>query len=338
MFELFLLVVILSIMVLWKIEEHLQVIYAYDRIGYQISIVVLFLCFCISVFAKKSRLSRIFAFIYLTLYVLALTVVTFLQAAQTDTIYTVASTLQWLPIIYVIAFLFLPNTSAILSAIGIYLVILVLVYLAYSGIYPIVNKELKALILNAALSHAVYIFCMFGVVKLKQTHKASTLRAEQMEHAANIDGLLGIGNRRFLKIALKECANNKRRVSLLIADVDHFKAINDTHGHLVGDDVLRDISRCMESNLRPDDTFGRWGGEEFLVLARGASIASAESLAERIRLAVEEWEFPHVGKVTVSIGVAEYPQNSTESQAFSIADKALYEAKKAGRNRVVVAL
>lgn len=337
MFELLLLLVILSIVVLWAIEEHLQVIYPYDRTGYQVSIIVVSLCFCLSVFAGKSRLARVIGFIYLALYVLTLTVVTFLQAAQTDTIYTVASTLQWLPIIYIVAFLLLPNKHAIASAVGIYLLILALVYLAYSGVFPIINHELKALVLNAALSHGVYIFCMLGVVKLKNTHKASALRADKMEHAANIDGLLGIGNRRFLQVALKECVDNKRRVSLLIADVDHFKAINDTHGHLIGDDVLREISKCVEGTLRPEDTFGRWGGEEFLILARGASITSAESLAERIRLAVEVWEFRHVGKVTVSIGVAEYQQNTTESQAFSIADKALYEAKKAGRNRVVTA-
>ena len=85
-FELFMLILVVSIVVLWRIEEHLQVIYQYDRIGYQVSIVVLLLCFCLSFFVKKSRLSRIVGFVYLTLYVLSLTVVTFLQAAQTDTL------------------------------------------------------------------------------------------------------------------------------------------------------------------------------------------------------------------------------------------------------------
>lgn len=125
--------------------------------------------------------------------------------------------------------------------------------------------------------------------------------------------------------------------SLLLIDVDLFKSINDTHGHLVGDDILRELTQSMENSLRPEDTIGRWGGEEFLVIANGTELESAELLAQRIRTGVEQHEFPNVGRVTVSIGVAQFQPNTSISHTFSIADKALYEAKHAGRNRVVIA-
>jgi len=192
-------------------------------------------------------------------------------------------------------------------------------------------------LLNAALSQGVCIFCLFGVVKLKMTKDASDLRAEKMEKAANIDGLLGIGNRRMLQSKLNTMATDYSPFSLLLIDVDHFKAINDTHGHIVGDDILRELTQSMEDSVRPEDTFGRWGGEEFLVIANGTELESAEMLAQRIREGVAQHEFATVGRVTVSIGVAQFHPDMSISHTFSTADKALYEAKSAGRNRVVVA-
>ena len=183
----------------------------------------------------------------------------------------------------------------------------------------------------------VYFVCLFGVVKLKKNKNASDLHAEKMEKAANIDGLLGIGNRRMLQRKLNAMATDYTPFSLLLIDVDHFKAINDTYGHLVGDDILRELTQSMENSLRPEDTIGRWGGEEFLVLASGTEIGSAEMLVQRIRTGVAQHEFSTVGRVTVSIGVAQFQQNTSVSHTFSIADKALYKAKNAGRNRVVVA-
>ena len=336
-FELSLLVVMTVIGIVWAVEESLNVVFSYDRYGYGVSLVVVAACFCLSAIAKKTHIARVIIFIYLTLYLLFLTVITFLQAANAGTIYSIASTLQWMPIIYIVAFLFLTNKQAILSAIGIYCLMLVLLFLAHADVFELKNTVLQAMLLNAALSQGVCIFCLFGVVKLKMTKDASDLRAEKMEKAANIDGLLGIGNRRMLQHKLNTLATDYTPFSLLLIDVDHFKAINDTHGHLVGDDILRELTRSMENSLRPEDTIGRWGGEEFLVIANGTELESAEMLAHRVRESVAQHEFPTVGRVTVSIGVAQFYPDTSISHTFSTADKALYEAKHAGRNRVVVA-
>lgn len=336
-FELFLLVISAAVCVLWLVEENLEVIFDYDRYGYFVTLIVLPASFCLSFFAKKTPVSRVIVFIYLVLYLLFLTVITFSQAANSGTIYTVASTLQWVPVIYIVSFLFLSTKQAILSAISIYCLMLFLLFLAHAEVFALKNTVLQALLLNAALSQGVCIFCLFGVVKLKRTKDASNLHAAQMEKAANIDGLLGIGNRRMLQNELNTMASGFTPFSLLLIDVDHFKAINDTHGHLVGDDILRELTQCIENSLRPEDTIGRWGGEEFLILANGTELAKAELLANRVRLAVEQQNFSTVGRVTISIGVAQFQPNTSVSHTFSNADKALYKAKNGGRNRVVIA-
>jgi diguanylate cyclase len=336
-FNLFLLVLVSAVCFLWIVEEQLEVIFDYDRYGYGVTLAVLVVCYCLSVLAKKIHIARIVVFIYLVSYLLFLTIITFLQAANTGTIYTVASTLQWVPVLYIVSFLFLPTRQAIFSALGIYCVMLTLLFVAHVDVFELKNTVLQAMLLNAALSQSVCIFCLFGVVKLKRTKDASNLRAEKMEKAANIDGLLGIGNRRMLQSRLSTMASGYTPFSLLLIDIDHFKAINDTHGHLIGDDILREMTQNIESSLRPEDTIGRWGGEEFLVLANGTELAIAEKLAERIRLAVEKQEFTTVGRVTVSIGVAQFQPNTSVSHTFSIADKALYEAKNSGRNQVATA-
>jgi diguanylate cyclase (GGDEF)-like protein len=336
-YELFLLVISTAVCVLWLVEENLEVIFDYDRYGYIATLVILPACFLLSFFAKKTHVSRVIAYIYLVLYLLFLTVITFLQAANSGTVYTVASTLQWVPVIYIVSFLFLSNKQAIIGAISIYGLMLFLLFVAHAEVFELKNTVLQALLLNAALSQGVCIFCLFGVVKLKKTKDASNLRAEKMEKAANIDGLLGIGNRRMLQHELNNMASYYTPFSLLLIDVDHFKAINDTYGHLVGDDILRELTRSIENSLRPQDTVGRWGGEEFLILANGTELAGAELLAQRVRLAVEQRKFTTVGRVTVSIGVAQFQPNTSVSHTFSIADKALYRAKNAGRNRVVAA-
>lgn len=336
-FNLVLLVVMTAICFVWAVEESLDVIFEYDRYGYIISLGVLPVCLWLSAYAKKTSLARVITFIYLTLYLLFLVVITFLQAANSGSIYSMASTLLWVPVIFMVSFLFLSNKQAIFSAIGIYCLMLLLLFLAHADVFALKNTMLQALLLNAALSQGVCIFCLLGVVKLKMTKVASELRAEKMEKAANIDGLLGIGNRRMLQHKLNVLATDYTPFSLLLIDIDHFKAINDTHGHLVGDDILRELTQSMENSLRPEDIIGRWGGEEFLVIANGAELETAEMLAQRIREGVIQHNFTTVGRVTVSIGVAQFHPDKSISHTFSTADKALYKAKNAGRNRVVVA-
>jgi len=166
--------------------------------------------------------------------------------------------------------------------------------------------------------------------------------AESARHAAVCDHLTGIGNRRaFFDAAeteLRRWHRMPRPLSLLLIDVDHFKKVNDTHGHPVGDAVLRHITRVMGETFRQLDVLARIGGEEFTVLLPAADLASAQCGAERLRAALEAQPAPtDAGPVfcTVSIGIATMDEGTTGVDALlKRADEALYAAKHGGRNRV----
>lgn len=166
---------------------------------------------------------------------------------------------------------------------------------------------------------------------------------QKMYEAAIHDGLTRAYTKRYLLDRLPtEVAYARRHatpLSLLMMDVDHFKKINDMHGHLAGDYVLVMLAQLISSALRTEDIFARYGGEEFSILCRGATLDNAALLAERLRGRVAGAAFEHQGKripVTISIGVATYvEQPDAETKLIAEADAALYQAKGAGRNRVV---
>ena len=170
----------------------------------------------------------------------------------------------------------------------------------------------------------------------------------KLAEGALVDPLTGLHNRRHFEERLgSELAASQRHgraVSLLLCDVDHFKAINDEYGHLAGDETLKMVAFVLRGAVRKEDVLARYGGEEFVVIARETATDGAQSLAERIRRAVEKsrcaWQGHDLG-VTVSIGVAvsvglgEFVPGRTERELIESADRALYLAKQAGRNRVV---
>jgi len=141
-----------------------------------------------------------------------------------------------------------------------------------------------------------------------------------------------------LEKEFKRAVRHNRALCLMLYDIDHFKNINDTYGHLAGDIILAESSEIISARLRSDDTFGRFGGDEFAVICPETSLSQAECLAERIRTIIEKEKFDiEVTKVniTISIGVAELtPDIKTVEQLFTNADKALYVAKEQGRNRI----
>ncbi len=120
----------------------------------------------------------------------------------------------------------------------------------------------------------------------------------------------------------------------MILDLDHFKEINDSYGHPVGDMVLKEIAGILKNNVRGCDTAGRWGGEEFLIVLPQTDLYNAMAAAEKIRSVMEETEFSVAGHVTCSFGVASVRKDDDQDKLLSRADKALYEAKNSGRNRV----
>lgn len=160
------------------------------------------------------------------------------------------------------------------------------------------------------------------------------------------DGLTGLFNRRYLELRLDEEVRRSHRYgkcfSLLLADVDHFKRINDTWGHATGDLVLQEVARRLLENLREIELVFRYGGEEFLVILPETPLQQAAHVAQRLRLAVEQHPFRTVNgsklfRVTLSVGVAEFPTHGADKLSLlASADRALYVAKEQGRNRVEV--
>jgi len=164
---------------------------------------------------------------------------------------------------------------------------------------------------------------------------------EELERLSTTDSLTGLGNRRHMMSLLAGEFERARRsakpFSILMLDVDHFKKYNDTHGHQAGDDVLARVGMVLRDSIRPYDGAARYGGEEFLIMPSGAALDHARECAERMRERVREQALAG-GTVTVSIGVAEYPVHGDSANAvMRRADAALYEAKRAGRDRVVCA-
>jgi diguanylate cyclase (GGDEF)-like protein len=165
--------------------------------------------------------------------------------------------------------------------------------------------------------------------------------ARNLQLQATTDPLTGLFNRLKFNEALgSELARSRRHrtpLSLMLYDVDHFKTINDSHGHQVGDAVLIEVSQWVLQRIRPTDLLARWGGEEFIILAPGSDGPMAYQAAERLRTAMQQVGFGSVGTLSCSFGVAQYQDGDTAESMLARADAALYRAKTGGRNRVELA-
>jgi diguanylate cyclase (GGDEF)-like protein len=165
---------------------------------------------------------------------------------------------------------------------------------------------------------------------------------DRVKQLAYLDGLTGIFNRRFFELRIADEIERARRyetgMAIVMADIDHFKKLNDEFGHLLGDEVLRQVSSLFHQNLRKIDVVCRYGGEELALLLTQTSAQQAVAVAEKLRKIVERWQFPGVPRtVTISAGVAAFPEHGTERDALvRAADNALYAAKQAGRNKVAL--
>ena len=152
------------------------------------------------------------------------------------------------------------------------------------------------------------------------------------------DKLTNIKNKSYFNLILPKMINrakadNRYRLSLTIFDIDFFKKVNDTYGHQVGDNILKNLAQLVQNILREDDIFARWGGEEFVILCNSDKNATI-SLAKKLKKQIQLHKFETIDKLTCSFGIAAFCANDDESSLFDRADKALYYAKNSGRNRV----
>ncbi|TIT75377.1 MAG: GGDEF domain-containing protein [Mesorhizobium sp.] len=210
----------------------------------------------------------------------------------------------------------------------------------------------KLLFVTGALLAAALFFGIFFIYplirgqvreegKLRAMTVSLSARSLTLEQAALTDGLTGMQNRRYFDDALREYLDEFGRidkpVGLMILDLDHFKQVNDTHGHDVGDEVLRAVAQCVRGMTRYHDVVARLGGEEFAVVTPNMDAELLARFAERIRKAIANMSILSGNvrlKVTTSVGLAVWDRKESAEDFYRRADRQLYEAKKQGRNRV----
>lgn len=251
-----------------------------------------------------------------------------------------------------------PDWSEIESAYWVLAFVMVLVYLSFSprqGLWVGLGVVGLTLVLGllrfggewasseflSFLPSETRLLAMAGLLYLLAAVKDHLARAnrqvEEMHTLARTDPLTGLPNRLALSERLEAEIQSPHGLFLALLDVDHFKQINDRHGHATGDAVLKEVARRLQAGLREGDVLGRWGGEEFMILLREESLQNVLAALERMRESIAFWPFEGVGAVSASFGVAEAQFGDTVHGLLERADQALYQAKRMGRNRVELA-
>ncbi len=196
------------------------------------------------------------------------------------------------------------------------------------------NKEIKCLFTNINAIYRENIKVGYRGICEDITDK------KRVEELSITDNLTKIYNRMKLdELISKQVASFERYelpFSIVLLDIDNFKMVNDTYGHDVGDDVLKQLANVLEKNTRQTDLVGRWGGEEFLIICPNTVSKNASIVAEHIRFLIEQEYFNEVGSITVSIGIAQFEKDDTIISIFKKADNALYEAKNSGKNCTII--
>ncbi|MEA3404465.1 MAG: diguanylate cyclase [Pseudomonadota bacterium] len=201
--------------------------------------------------------------------------------------------------------------------------------------------DLKSFLrLSIALSLVIFVMYVHEITMDKaQKQELDTLKF--FEDFSLIDELTKIANRRrineLLDIEFKRSKRYQTTFAIVLFDIDHFKQVNDTYGHLIGDDVLKALAKLVSNSIRETEMIGRWGGEEFMLILTESDQNTAFAVAEKIRRIIAETEFDGLKeKLTCSFGIAEYKKGLVLEEMIAQADQALYQAKSHGRNQVIV--
>jgi len=211
---------------------------------------------------------------------------------------------------------------------------------------PLVSfgQTLGVLVLDSAETGAFHVGdtqSLESVADICATAIQNAHYVERVKQLAYLDGLTGIFNRRFFELRISEEIERARRygtgLAVIMVDIDNFKKLNDEFGHLLGDEVLRQVSSLFHQQVRKMDVVCRYGGEEFAILLSQTNAEQALGVAEKLRRLVETWQFPGVPRpVSISAGAATYPEDgTTRDELVKAADAGLYAAKQAGRNLVI---
>ncbi len=243
-----------------------------------------------------------------------------------------------LTVLYVAAHLVFDSRNALRVSLALYAagIVIVLVRIP-SEIYGGLSFEEVSWLLRMHAFMGAVITIAYAWSYINDQFSQQRAEAKTMHRLAHTDQLTGIANRRQLYSEIhketEEASRYGRPLAMILFDLDHFKHVNDTYGHDQGDVVLREVVRVIEPLLRKTDRLGRWGGEEFIILAPESDLAQVGWLAERIRASIADHDYGFTPSVTVSLGLAQYKTGETPEALITRADEALYKAKTLGRNR-----
>jgi diguanylate cyclase (GGDEF)-like protein len=236
-------------------------------------------------------------------------------------------TIMWTPLVFISFFLTLKSKLGLIYSLVIYGITLGVSLLNMGNI----SSEYVLPLSQFLVANLVYIIIFYFAQQMFSVYA----ELEIAKRSAYIDSLTGIANRHKIDIWLEEKVKESKKynspLSVIFFDIDHFKKVNDTYGHLNGDNVLREITSVVSENLPEGNLFGRWGGEEFIIIS-SLSPNHAFQLAEKLRKMIESHDFQIVGKLTSSFGVASYQLGDTVNTLLDRADVALYLSKSSGRN------
>jgi len=241
----------------------------------------------------------------------------------------ISPALLWFPLVYLMAFVLLGRRQAFNFSLAYFALALVVGAIGLS-LSPRLSLEATNSAVQFLFSNLTYILLLYIFAQLRR-HYA------QMHQMAHTDPLTGLTNRRAmqsqLEAEMERSRRYNRRFALILADIDHFKEVNDTHGHAVGDQVLREAAGRLSQHLRAGDQLSRWGGEEFLILAPETDLIAAKHIAERLHQALRSTPVAGI-PITLSLGIACYQQGDSIATLLSRADEAMYRAKASGRDRI----
>ena len=234
----------------------------------------------------------------------------------------------WSPIYFFYIFMVLERKKALGYSLFIILITIIM------GFPHFHNLRANDTLIQFYISTFVYTVILFYFQRLVSVY----IESDMLRKNAYYDSLTNIGNRRsvdtWIETEIKRCNESDSVFSIIYFDIDHFKKINDQYGHDIGDHILKEFASLVKSFIRSGDYFGRWGGEEFLIVATNQSLAESIQFSERLRKMIENHSFCYVDHITASFGVACYQPNDEPKTIIKRADQALYSAKNNGRNMV----
>lgn len=208
---------------------------------------------------------------------------------------------------------------------------------SYEELYHFTNDDEKQITIekDTFIMQATLIESMHKLFTLSKVTSLTNAK-QNLENEVQLDALTGAYRKKYFDKRVEKELADKNACALAVLDIDDFKRVNDIYGHQVGDQVLQEFTALIQGELREDDIFARWGGEEFLILLKGEHTDETTKRVEAMRKQIDTFTFGRIGHLTASFGLAWYQDDDDSSSLLNRADKALYKAKSSGKNKIIV--